>query len=268
MIATFLTALDSSIAEAKRLRATLKRNKAAQVWSSDERNVVKGTALSWFNSHRPEILAHLQETDLVDIDKSYRDLLMLADRAGSRSKYDGLLKQLPKSLSSLRASKIVATQRPIVSADTAPDFSPLIADQKMQAIITNRWAECGICISAGASLAATVMMGGLLEAILLGRVNRESNKSPIFSCKSAPRDKTGKTKPLNEWALKNHIEVSHELGWITVSAKDVGAVLRDYRNYVHPYKEFSHGVKLEAADASLLWEITKNICRQVLKKVP
>jgi hypothetical protein len=45
--------------------------------------------------------------------------------------------------------------------------------------------------------------------------------------------------------LKDFIDVVHELGWITVSAKDVGAVLRDYRNYIHPQKQLSHNVHLK-----------------------
>ena len=110
-------------------------------------------------------------------------------------------------------------------------------------------------------------MGGQLEALLLARVNRESDQAPIFKARTAPKNKAGQTRPLNEWMLNNYIEVAHELGWISVSARDVGAVLRDYRNYVHPFKQLSHGVHLTYADAALLWEITKNILRQVLANV-
>jgi hypothetical protein len=62
--------------------------------------------------------------------------------------------------------------------------------------------------------------------------------------------------------------VAHELGWITVSAKDVGAVLRDYRNYIHPQKQLSHGVQLTPEDATLFWEISKSISRQIVRKAP
>jgi hypothetical protein len=109
------------------------------------------------------------------------------------------------------------------------------------------------------------MMGGLLEALLLARVNSETDKQAVFKAASAPRDKGGKTKPLPEWMLKNYIDVVQELGWISVSAKDVGEVLRDYRNYIHPFKQVSHGVVLGMDDASLLWEVSKAITRQVVK---
>ena len=135
----------------------------------------------------------------------------------------------------------------------------------MKAILTKRWIECVNCISSGAPLAATVMIGGLLEGLLLARINKEPNKAPIFTAASTPKDQLGKSLGLKDWTLKDYIGVAHELGWITVAAKDVGVVLRDYRNYIHPQKELSHGISLTPADASVLWEIGKSISRQLLK---
>ena len=112
-------------------------------------------------------------------------------------------------------------------------------------------------------------MGGLLEALLLARVNFETNKKPIFTAMAAPKDKaTGNPHPLKEWALKDYIDVAHELGWITKSAKDVGEVLRDYRNYIHPHKEHSHKVKLSTRDGLILWGVAKSIATQVIASVP
>jgi hypothetical protein len=45
----------------------------------------------------------------------------------------------------------------------------------------------------------------------------------------------------------------------------VGVVLRDYRNYIHPQKELSHGVTLVPDDAGVLWEVAKSISKQLLK---
>jgi len=112
------------------------------------------------------------------------------------------------------------------------------------------------------------MMGGLLEGLLLARINRERNKAHIFKATAAPVDpSTGNPRQLKEWTLMNFIDVAHELNWISRSAKDVGEVLRDYRNYIHPYKELSHGVALTTADARVLWEVTKSLSLQVLASV-
>jgi len=89
----------------------------------------------------------------------------------------------------------------------------------------------------------------------------------VFGAASAPTEKgTGKPAPLQKWTLKHYIDVAHELGWISSSAKDVGAVMRDYRNYIHPHKEFTHAIKLTTDDAELFWEIAKGMSRQILSK--
>jgi hypothetical protein len=86
----------------------------------------------------------------------------------------------------------------------------------------------------------------------------------VHTAKAAPKDK-GKTLPLKDWALKNFIDVAHELNWITTTAKDIGVVLRDYRNYIHPQKELSHGVSLTPGDAEMLWNVAKSMIVQILK---
>src|SRR5262249_7683631 len=127
-----------------------------------------------------------------------------------------------------------------IPLEIPPDFSSLAADDKMKEILSRRWYECQRCIKAGAHLAATVMMGGLLEALFVARANRLDDKAPLFKATATPIDaKTKKPLALTEWTLRPYIDVGSELGWITRSGKDVAAVLRDYRNYVHPEKERS-----------------------------
>jgi hypothetical protein len=60
------------------------------------------------------------------------------------------------------------------------------------------------------------------------------------------------------------VEVAHEVGWITKSVKDVGNVLRDFRNYIHPHKEHTDGVQIGAEDVRMFWEVCKTISRQIL----
>jgi len=265
-----LSALDSALAELDRLRRALKKNSSQiQVRSVEERDLAKSTVLTWFKNHRVSVVAHLGDSYLTDTDAAYKAILEASARHGTRAKYLDGLAALRANLVSLRTECL--SPRPTKAAgtpDQPPDFSPLIADAAMQQILLARWDECLRCLGAGASLAATVMMGGLLEALLLARINRESNKAPIFTAKSAPQDKQGVAKSLGEWTLQNYIAVLYELKWISVSAKDVGSVLRDYRNYVHPFKQLSHGIHLTPDDAKLLWEISKTITRQVIASVP
>jgi hypothetical protein len=64
--------------------------------------------------------------------------------------------------------------------------------------------------------------------------------------------------------LGSYIDVALEMQWITRPAKDIATVLRDYRNYIHPEKERSYGVALTSTDSAMLWDVTRNLARQVL----
>jgi hypothetical protein len=112
------------------------------------------------------------------------------------------------------------------------------------------------------------MMGGLLEGLLLARINRETNKAPIFKAKTAPKSKQGSTLPLGDWKLNDLISVAHELKWISVSTKSIGNALRDYRNYIHPHKQLTENVMLDQEDAAMWWIIAKAITRQLLNSLP
>ncbi|MDT7042854.1 hypothetical protein [Candidatus Nitronereus thalassa] len=260
-------AVDASVSEIDKLRRTLKKNGSAQVRSGEEIALIKAVCLTWFNNHRKSLLVVIDEAFLSDQDRLYKELLTSCDRATSRKKYDQLIKQLRASLTEIRG--YIVDLKPVdttPTTDAPPSFAILVPNPIMQKILEARWLECSKCIAAGAPLAATVMMGGLLEALLLARINREPNKSHVFKTASAPKDRmTGKTLQLQEWTLRHYIDVAHELGWISTSAKDVGEVVRDYRNYIHPQKELSHGIELRDDDARLFWEIAKGISRQILK---
>lgn len=256
-------AIDSAIAEIDRLRRLLRRGGSPQVRSADELGVVRGTCLAWFNSHRPAIRQVVGDDLLQSVDELYKSVLAAADRAAARSTYDRSLKALRTSVSDLRSSAVVPAPQP--TADSPPAFDPLVADPEMRKVLERRWQECTRCVSAKAPLAATVMMGGLLEALLLARVHRETDKSRVFRSSAAPSDpKTRKPLMLQEWTLRNYIDVAHELRWITSFAKDLGEVVRDYRNYIHPHKELTHGVQINDNDARLFWEVAKGITRQIL----
>lgn len=270
-MATATAAVEAAINDVERLRRVLKKTKSKQVRSSDELTLSKATASAWFENHRKSVGAGVAASaDLAAVDSAYREIFETSHKHGARSKYLAVLSSLRRALVELRTECMAAG--PVVTtatSDQPPEFSPLIGDPAMQEILRSRWNECLLCLQAKASLAATVMMGGLLEALLLARINAEANKAPIFTARSAPRNqRTDATKPLGEWMLNDFIQVLSELRWITVSASAVGAVLRDYRNYIHPQKQLSHNMHLTPADAELFWEVTKNIIRQIVKPPP
>jgi hypothetical protein len=264
-------ALESAIGEVTRARQSVMRRKTKQVFSLDEKDQLKSVAYAWFQTHRPIVAAHLPHLDLSPVDSPYHMVMLLTSRHAARNSYSDSLRDAKRSLVTLRA--LIASVPPITAAgvtpttDVPPNFAPLASDPKMQAILKRRWDEVQKCIICKANLAATVMMGGLLESLLLARINSSPAQSAVFTAKTAARDKSGTTLKLPGWKLIHMVEVGHELAWISKTAKDLGNVLRDFRNYIHPHKEFTDGVLISEDDAAMFWEVTKAITRQVLASV-
>lgn len=263
---SFIETIDKSVSEIERIEKLFKKSKSKQVQTKDERDVLKAVAITWFQTHRIVVVQMLQEIAVAPADKYYQDILTLADKSPLRQKCLSKFKKIKSELLKLRNENITLVANPTQkTVDTVPDFSSVVTDQEMQKIMTSRWGECISCVENNAPLAAIVMMGGLLETLLLSRINRLQNQAPVFTAKAAPKNpKTSQTLPLNEWTLKNYIEVAHELKWISQTEKDLGVVLRDYRNFIHPFKQKTYSVFLEQKDSRILWELCKTICRQLL----
>jgi hypothetical protein len=263
-------AIEAALVDVRRLRKILAKGSGDQVRSGDERQVAKATAHTWFNLRRVAISSFLTEEEIKPVDDQFKALIVAANRATVRRKYISTLKEIERGLGQLQAENMLSLTGSrhipgaVATTDVPPTFLPLISEPMMQTIQASRWHECVRCVNAGAPLAATVMMGGILEGLLLARINQLSDKSPIFKAAAAPKDKAGSTLKLSEWKLKNFMDVAHEMGWISQTAKDIGEVVRDYRNYIHPQKEYSHGIVLSADDAKMLWEISKTVMIKVL----
>ena len=257
-----MDAIGDSIKTIDSLVRVLKRNNNKQVQSIDEKSLIKSVSYSWFNNAKPNL--QVQNTTISTIDEIFTELIELSEKNTTRAKYFVILKKLKSSLILFRSQNLLNNSTVIID-ENVPSFDPLIKDARMQSILKNRWEECNRCIKAEAPLAAVVMMGGILEAILLARINSTPDKTMILSSKYAPTDKiTNKVLPLQSWTLKHYIDVAHDVKWITQSAKDIGETLRDYRNYVHPYKELSHNITLILSDAELFWQVTRSIIKQLL----
>lgn len=263
-----LDAIDEILSSVDKLRRVLRKKKTKQVTASEERTIVKATCFAWFKKHRPVLNGIHENVGLQTVDGSFQELLECSDRATSRTRYRDELKVLRTNLVRMRSQIALLGETANVGCPEStppPDFSKLIADPRMQDILKRRWSETQKCIVAKAYLAATVIMGSLLEALLLARVNRLPDRSPVFGSRCAPRNaKTGKTRPLQEWTLNSYIDVAHDLGWIRKAARDVGVVLRDYRNFIHPEKEFTHGITVDENDARMFWAIFTQLSEQII----
>ena len=264
-MADYHSTIDSIVNVVKKLRLAIKKGTSAQIRSAEHKSMMKAIALAWFNNQRGILLGAVDEAILKSSDDHFKNLIILSEKACTRSKVDKLLKDIKKTLTALRAENIkTLSTSPTVTTDIVPKFALIVADKVMVDILEKRWKECVLCVQVGAPLSAIVMMGGLLESLLMTRFLQHSDKKAIFATTTCPKDKTGTPVQFKEWALKNYIDVAHELTWISQTEKDLGEVLRDYRNYIHPFKERSHGVKILPKDAATLWEVTKSISKEII----
>jgi hypothetical protein len=84
--------------------------------------------------------------------------------------------------------------------------------------------------------AAIILSGSLLETILLA-IARE-NKKLFTSSNHAPRNRSGKSvKPLENWAIHELINVSEDIGYLSLDTSNFTHTLRNFRNYIHPFTQ-------------------------------
>lgn len=265
--------IEAAITEVKTARRSVARKKTKQVTSADEIDRLKSVAYAWFQTHRPSVVDDFSSLDITAVNDAYKKVLDATGKHAARKTYATALQEAQNSLLAIR-SHVATTPKPDSEAPSAagdlespPPFTPLAGNSNMQAILDRRWHEVQECVGCGAYLGATVMMGGLLESLLLARINASPDVSAVHTARGAPRDRRGRTLPLSGWKLVNMVEVACELNWITKSAKDIGHVLRDFRNYIHPHKEYTDGVVISEQDAHMFWEVTKAITRQLVGSV-
>jgi hypothetical protein len=257
-----------AIQSVTQLRTAFRRvRNQRQVRALGEKRALAALSQEWYDRDRKPI-SKISSVRLDIADADFTQLLELSDRAPSRASCMDALQHLREELISIRSQVVAAESVAASSAQkiaSLPEFDSVISNPAMRHILARRWQEIERCLSAGANLAAMVMMGGLLEALVMARIERLADKKPVFTAKAAPKDKVGKTLPQKDWTLHNYIEISHELGWIGETARSVGVVLRDYRNYIHPYKELSEGTTLTNDDAAMLWTVSVTLTDQILR---
>ncbi len=124
----------------------------------------------------------------------------------------------------------------------------------LEVVIQSRWLEAQMCQHAKAYLAAVIMMGSILEALLLARVAR----SPMDANKASasPKDKsTGKVLNHQYWSLNDLIEVAVECGWLKSDRGKFSHALRQSRNVVHPYQQAMGKTSFDENTCKVCWQV-------------
>lgn len=133
------------------------------------------------------------------------------------------------------------------------NLSLLEIDSCIISIIEERIKEIQSSMKNGNSLSAIILMGSTLEGILLGYAIK--NISQYNQTKCSPKSKDGKTLKLYNWSLANLIDSSRELNFIGEDVSKFSHVLRDFRNFVHPYHQLNCRFTPDSHTVRICWQV-------------
>ena len=151
------------------------------------------------------------------------------------------------ALSLLAAGAIQTASKKPQIVRAPPDIAKLTTVMPdLHGVIEDRWLEAQKCQHAKAYLAAVIMMGSILEALLLARAT--------MSPQDAYRSSAAAQTQLQKWSLDRLINVSAERGWIKSDRKSFGHALRDSRNVVHPWHHVASKANFDKSTCTLCWE--------------
>lgn len=127
-------------------------------------------------------------------------------------------------------------------------------DEHIKPILNQRINEAKTNLKYNTPLSAIFQCGSILEGLLLALA--QNNPRDFNTAPSSARDSTGKVKQFHEWTLSQFINTAYEIKYIKDDVKKFSHVLRDYRNYIHPYQQLMSGFSIDTQTAM--------ICMQVL----
>ena len=147
-----------------------------------------------------------------------------------------------------------------------PDFLNLKLEPGLGEILEDRWNQAQKCLNADACLAATIIMGSMLEGMLLSILQKFPKEAN--TCKAAPYDpRTGKIKYFAEWSLSEMINVAHEAGWIDLDVKKFSHALREFRNLIHPYQQMILKTFPDKDTCDISWLVVQAAANDLAKKL-
>ena len=166
--------------------------------------------------------------------------------------------------------------KPDVQAkNTAEDFlkvkisnlniSKLPIESCLHPIIETRMKEIDKCIENQVPLGCIFLCGSVLEGLLSAIAMKSS--AEFNSAKASPKEKdSSKVKSFDKWTLENYIAVAYELGYIKEDVKRFSHEVQNFRNYIHPYQQYSQKFNHTIDTAQLCAHVVKMAINQIAER--
>ena len=158
------------------------------------------------------------------------------------------------------------TKEPDLKPLSPPAFLTLQLEPGLGEILADRWEQTQRCMNGEAYLAATIIMGSMLEGMFLSVLQKFPKEAN--TCKAAPLDpRTGKVKYFAEWSLSDMINVAHEANWIDLDVKKFSHALREFRNLIHPYQQMIVKTFPDKDTCEISWFVVQAATNDLARKL-
>ena len=144
------------------------------------------------------------------------------------------------------------------------NWQHLNLDTQLNEALEQRVQEIEKTMNAGAALATVFLCGSTLEGLLLDAASKRAEQ--FNRANSVPNNEDGKPKKFPEWTLSELIEVSHEVGLLSLDVKKHGHSLRDFRNYIHPRQQAVQKFNPDMHTAKISWQVVQAAIADICKK--
>lgn len=169
----------------------------------------------------------------------------------------------------VRAASISITVddlQPPTSSTSASDFltqqfsdtlnvDVLGVDAVVTPILQSRINEVQACPRDRVHLGTIFLLGSTLEGLLIAVALKDMPR--FMSAKSAPKDRAGVPRKIYDWKLAELIDVCYETGVLKLDVKKFSHILRDFRNYIHPYHQMSASFTPDQHTVDICWQVFK-----------
>lgn len=128
-------------------------------------------------------------------------------------------------------------------------ISALLEDDRTARVLNRRVVETRICERGGAHTMAIISIGSVVEGLLLALLTERD--ADARDHRFVGRD--GQVIRNKQPTLEMLIDTAYARGWIQLDAKTFMHQVRDFRNYIHPRKEFADEPDFDADSVRLCW---------------
>jgi hypothetical protein len=139
----------------------------------------------------------------------------------------------------------------------------LISDPDTADVLYGRLRETEICAANGAFTFAIIGLGSFVEGLLQAVLEEHDQEIS----QRGFRDGKGGQLPQFKIGLQLLLQAARRGNWIQLDAADFMDNVREYRNYVHPYKQKTQQVAFDQDSVMLCWAPVRAIINDLEERV-